>query len=184
MAGCPRSSECVFYRTIEPSIVKRVRYAGSFGYCRGGQHEACAIHTRLASGLQVTPGTMPDGSMGDYLTEDRSVIHRFLVIEDSPIFAALASNTITSTFTGAQVVRATTYEDAAPELDGGMFSAVVCGFGLGGERTVHDVRRLTTAPIVVLTGRLGHVDVPHGARVVQKGAGPEALASALRSCLA
>lgn len=183
MAGCPRSAECVFYRTIEPSIVKRVRYANSYGYCRGGQHEACAIHTRLVGGVAVTPGMLPDGSMSDYLTEDRSVVHRFLVIEDSPIFAALASSTITSTFNGAQVVRATTYDEAAPELDDGMFSAVVCGFGLGGDRTVHDVRRHTSAPIVVLTGRLGAVDVPHGTKVVQKGAGSEALASALRSCL-
>lgn len=184
MAGCPKSTECVFYRTVEPSIVKRVSYASSYGYCGGGQHEACAIHTRLASGLPVTPGMLPDGTMGDYLTEDRSVIHRFLVIEDSPVFAALAASTITSTFGGAQVVRATTYEDATAELDGGMFSAVVCGFGLGGDRTVHDVRRLTTAPIVVLTGRLGAVDVPPGTQVVRKGAGPEALASALRSCVA
>jgi len=138
----------------------------------------------LVGGLAVTSGMLPDGSMSGYLTEDRSVVHRFLVIEDSPVFAALASSTITSTFNGAQVVRATTYEEATPELDGGMFSAVVCGFGLGGDRTVHDVRRLTTAPIVVLTGRPGAVNVPHGTQVVRKGAGPEALASALRSCLA
>ncbi len=184
MADCPRSTECVFYRTIEPSIVKRVSYASSYGFCNGGQHEACVIHTRLEGGLAVTPGMLPDGTMGDYLTEDRSVVHRFLVIEDSPVFAALTASTITSTFNGAQVVRATTYEDAAPELDEGMFSAVVCGFGLGGDRTVHDVRRHTNAPIVVLTGRLDAVDVPHGTKVVRKGAGPEALASALRSCLA
>ena len=183
MAACPRSADCVFYGAIEPSLIKRVKYAGSYTFCRGGQHEVCAIHRRLSEGQGVPPGMLPDGSMGDYLTEDRFVVHRFLVIEDSPVFAALAASTIASTFTGAEVVRAATYDQAEGELADGMFSAVVCGFGLGGDRTAHDVRQLTHAPIVVLTGRPGDVDAPMGARVVRKGAGPEALASALRACV-
>lgn len=184
MSACPNSADCVFYGAIEPSLIKRVKYAGSYGFCRGGQHEACVIHQRLSDGVAVAPGMLPDGSMGDYLTEDRFVVHRFLVIEDSPVFAALAASTIATTFTGAQVVRAATYDEAAGELTDGMFSAVVCGFGVGGGRTAHDVRELTRAPIVVLTGRPGEVDAPAGARVVRKGAGPEALASALRACVA
>lgn len=183
MAACPKSADCVFYRAIEPSLIKRVKYAGSYSYCRGGQHEVCAIHRRLLAGESIAPGMLPDGSMGDYLSEDRFVVHRFLVIEDSPVFAALTASTIAATFTGAEVVRAATYDQAEGELAEGMFSAVVCGFGLGDDRTVHDVRQLTRAPIVVLTGRPGEVDAPAGARVVRKGAGPEALASALRACV-
>ncbi|MDO8847228.1 MAG: hypothetical protein Q7W51_02420 [Coriobacteriia bacterium] len=184
MAGCPSSAYCVFYKTIEPSIVKRVRYASIYSYCRGGEHAVCALYDKVATGLPVMHNLMPDGSIGEYLDEDRAVVHRFLVIEDSPVFAALAASVISSHFTGAQIVRKSTYDDAAEELADGMFSAVVCGFGLGGERTAHDVRRITTAPLVVLTGRPGKIDPPSGSRVVHKGAGPEALASALRACLA
>ena len=184
MAGCPSSADCVFYQTIEPSIVKRVRYASVYSYCRGGEHAACALYEKVATGLPVVHNLMPDGSIGEYLDEDRAVVHRFLVIEDSPVFAALAASVISTHFDGAQVVRHPTYDAAAGELAEGGFSAVVCGFGLGGDRTAHDVRQLTQAPIVVLTGRLGEVDAPAGARVVKKGAGPEALASALRTCIA
>lgn len=184
MAACPSSGVCAFYRTIEPSIIKRVKYASSYSYCRGGEHSECALHAKLVNGLPIPHNLMPDGSTGTYLDEDRAVVHTFLVIEDAPVFAALASNAITSHFRGAQVVCKSTYEDAVDELADGMFSAVVCGFGLGGDRTAHDVRRITTAPMVILTGRLGEIDAPKGSHVVAKGAGPEALVSALRTCLA
>ena len=184
MPACPSSGVCAFYRTIEPSIIKRVKYAASYSYCRGGEHHECALRAKLVNGLPVPHNLMPDGTTGTYLDEDRAVVHSFLVIEDSPVFAALAANAITANFNGAQVVRKSTFEDAAEELEGGMFSAVICGFGLGGDRTAHDVRRATSAPIVVLTGRLGEIDAPKGSQVVAKGAGPEALVSALRTCLA
>ncbi len=184
MPACPSSGVCAFYRTIEPSIIKRVKYASTYSYCRGGEHHECALRAKLVNGLPVPHNLMPDGSTGTYLDEDRSVVHTFLVIEDSPVFAALASSAITSNFKGAQVVRKATYDDAAEELADGMFSAVVCGFGLGGNRTAHDVRSATTAPIVVLTGRPGAIDAPRDSRVVAKGAGPEALVSALKTCLA
>lgn len=182
MSVCPRSTHCVFYTSVEPNVIKRVRYATSFGYCRGGQYEACALYQSLESGRDVAPGLLPDGSIGDYHDETR-VARRFLIIEDAPVFAALASTTITMAFHGAEVVRRATFDDAAKDLAEGTFSAVVCGFGLGGDRTVHDVQKLTTAPIVVLTGRLGHVEAPHGVQVVRKGAGPDALAKALKACV-
>ncbi|MRS12276.1 MAG: hypothetical protein EG823_04290 [Actinobacteria bacterium] len=147
-------------------------------------HDTCALIRQVETGVPVQHNLMPDGSVGDYLDEDRFVVHRFLVIEDSPVFATLASSTIATHFNGAQVVTKSTYQDAAEELEQGMFSAVICGYGLGEGRTVHDVRTLTASPIVVLTGRPGHVDVPQGAQVVRKGAGPEALAAALRACVA
>jgi len=184
MAACPSCTRCAFYRTIEPSIIKRVKYASVYSFCRGGQHHECALHAKLVNGLPVPPNLLPDGCVGDYLDEDRVVAHTFLVIEDAPIFAALASSAITMNFTGSQVVCKATYDDAADELAEGMFSAIICGFGLGGGRTAHDVRRLTQAPMVVLTGRAGMIEPPSGSRVVEKGAGPEALVSALRACIA
>ena len=64
MAGCPSSADCVFYQTIEPSIVKRVRYASVYSYCRGGEHAACALYDKIAAGLPVVHNLMPDGSIG------------------------------------------------------------------------------------------------------------------------
>lgn len=182
--ACPHAGSCVFYRTIEPSIIKRVRYASAFSYCRGGQHVACALHDQIQGGLPVRHNLMPDGAIGEYLDEDRFVVHRFLVIEDAPVFAALASSAIASHFRGAEIVRKSTFEDAQDEIADGMYSAIVCGFGLGGGRTAHDVRGLTDAPLVVLTGRTGEIYAPAGARVVSKGAGPEALVDALRASIA
>lgn len=182
--ACPRSSVCVFHQTIEPSIVKRVKYASVYSYCRGGEHEQCALHRAMSRDIPVTRNLMPDGLIGDYLDEQTTGHgRRFLIIEDSPVFAALASSTITSNFSGAQVVRKSSFEAAFEEL-AHEWAAVICGFGVGGDKTAHDVRRHTKAPMVILTGRPDHIELPHGARRVNKGEGPEALASAIRSCLA
>ena len=181
--ACPQCASCTFYRLIEPSVVKRVRYASSYAYCRGGQHETCALYPKVAAGAPVPPNLLPDGTLGQYLDEDRVVIHQFLIIEDMHMFAVLASNTLTSHFPGAQIVCRTDFAGAEADLNDSMFSAVICGFGLGDGRTVHDVRALTEAPIVVLTGRVGELDAPSNSRVVQKGAGPEALVAALRELL-
>src|SRR5574340_1730982 len=117
MTVCPRSAVCVFYASVESNIIKRVKYASAYMYCRGGNSEPCEIHTRLANDLPISRNLMPDGSTGDYLDRaepDRA--HRFLVIEDSPVFAALASNTIAFSFTGAEVVHMDSFEAAAVEL--------------------------------------------------------------------
>lgn len=184
MAACPRSSTCAFHITVEPSIVKRVRYASVFPYCKGGRHEECAIFTKMLSGAPVPRNLMPDGLIGDYMDDEVSTAKRFLIIEDSPVFAALASSTIASHFRGAEIDRRPSYEAAVEDLSRNHYSAIVCGYGLGGDRTAHDVRRVSAAPMVVLTGRPGDVHAPMGAVVVQKGQGSEALASALRSCVA
>lgn len=180
--ACPRAEACAFHQAVEPSIIKRVKYANVYAYCRGGDHGKCALYSKMEAGLPVATNLMPDGTIGDY-TDTGVVARRFLIIEDAPIFAALASSTIADHFQGSEIVRRTSYETAADDLRSSTFSAIVCGFGLGGDKTVHDVRRVTSAPIVVLTGRLGHIDAPYGSQVVAKGAGPEALASALRSVM-
>jgi len=181
--ACPRSGACVFHLSVEPSIIKRVRYASVYSYCRGGQHEQCALYRSVERNLPVPPNLMPDGSTGEYLDDAVAAgSHRFLIIEDSPVFAALASSTITSNFPGAHVVRKHSFEAAVDEL-AHEWAAIVCGFGVGGDRTAHDVRDRTRAPMVILTGRPDHIVLPHGARRVNKGDGPEALASALRACL-
>jgi len=181
--SCPRSSGCVFHQTVGTSVVKRVRYASVFSYCRGGEHEKCALYRSMADGSDIRHNLMPDGTVGDY-RDERSLGHgrRFLIIEDSPVFAALASSTINSNFNGAQVVRAASFETALAELAGD-WAAIVCGFGIGGGKTAHDVRRHTEAPMVILTGRPDHIELPRGATRVNKGDGPEALAKALRACL-
>lgn len=181
--ACPRSDSCVFHQIVEPSIIKRVRYASVYSFCRGGQHEECALFAAAAAGHDIRPNLMPDGSIGDYL-EDENVcqVRRFLIIEDSPVFAALASSCITTNFKGAQVVRKLSFEAALEDL-GREYSAIVCGFGLGNGKTAHDVRNVTEAPMVILTGRPDHIELPRRAQRVNKGAGPEALASALRACL-
>lgn len=182
--ACPRNNQCVFHLTVEPSIIKRVRYAALFPYCRGGQHETCALFTAMQTNRTIPLNLMPDGTTGDYLEDDTvCTMRRFLIIEDSPVFAALASSCITATFKGAQVVRKPSYADALEDL-GREYAAIVCGFGLGGGKTAHDVRTHTEAPMVVLTGRPDQVDVPRGARKVGKSEGPEALAAALRAAIA
>lgn len=182
--ACPRTNQCVFHLTVEPSIVKRVRYAALFPYCRGGQHESCALHAAMRDDLEIPVNLMPDGTVGDYL-EDHEVcrMRRFLIIEDSPIFASLTSSCITATFKGAQIVRKTSFESALEDL-GRDYAAIVCGFGLGDGKTAHDIRTHTEAPMVVLTGRPDHVELPRGARRVGKSEGPEALAAALRASIA
>ena len=86
MAACPRSSTCAFHITVEPSIVKRVRYASVFPYCKGGRHEECAIFTKMLSGAPVPRNLMPDGLIGDYMDDNvyfNSPLH-FLPNLDDP----------------------------------------------------------------------------------------------------
>lgn len=180
---CPRTGECVFHRTVEPSIMKRVRYASAYAYCNGGDHERCALHTALSHGNPVPRNLLPDGQIGDYLeAEHRAAGETFLIIEDSPVFAALASTAIATNFLGAEVVRHHSFDAAREELTK-QWSAVVCGFGVGNGKTAHDIRRHTVAPMVILTGRPDHIDLPSGSRRVNKGEGPEALVSAIRASL-
>ena len=184
MSTCPSSAKCAFHQAVEPSVIKKIKYASFYPYCNSATYETCALHAALVRGESVRTNLLPDGSIGDYAEVTTGAVQRFLIVEDSPIFAALAANAIRSHFPGAEITRHTTFDDAFDTLTGGSFQVVVCGYGLGGDRTAHDVRELTDAPIVVMTGRPGGVQAPRGARVVEKSAGPEALVGAIRSCLA
>jgi hypothetical protein len=192
MSECTKSASCVFYQSVEPSLVKRIRFAGAFPYCRGGRHDECAIHVRIEAGDPIPPNLMPDGTTGDYLDEAASASatvssargKRFLVVDDSPVFAALAANALRQNFPEADVVQCHAFDEAESHLGAGEFALVVSGNGLGGGRTVADVRRLTFAPIVLFTGRPVPADqMPSNSRLVQKGAGPEALRLAAESLL-
>jgi hypothetical protein len=133
----------------------------------------------------VERNLLPDGTIGDWAESDLTrTRHRFMIIEDSPVFAALASATVGSHFTDAEIVRRQSYSDARPDVISGNFSAIICGYGLGDGKTANDLRALTRAPMVIFTGRLEEIRVPVGARVVEKSAGPEALIAALRASLA
>jgi len=192
MSTCPFSYTCQFYRATEPSIVKRIKFASAYPYCKGGRHAACVLYPLMQNGADLPPDLLPDGSHGTYRESDglpaatatgtaprrREGTRRFLVVENSPVFATLAANVIRVAVPEAEVVQCASYGDATKHL-ADTPDLIVCGYGLGEERTVHDLRRLTTAPIVLVTGRPGEIDVPTHARLVEKSAGPEALRTAI-----
>lgn len=190
MAGCPSISSCVFSASVEPNLVKRIRFASAFPYCKGGRHAECALYQRMETGDPVPTNLMPDGTVGDYRDDvaaasaARSSGSRFLVVDDSPVFATIAANTLKLRFPHAEVVQCHSFEEAEPELKNGAFSLVVSGNGLGAGKTFKDVRRMTMAPMVLFTGwPPSPADVPAGCRVVKKDAGPEALRSAIEGLI-
>lgn len=190
MAACPNSSSCVFSASVEPSLVKRVRFASAYPYCKGGRHAECAIYRKMEFGEQVPRNLLPDGGIGDYLEDSgpsarkASSGTRFLVVDDSPVFATIAANTVRMRFPNAEVVQCHSFDEAEPELLGSGFSLIVSGHGLGGGRSFKDVRRLSTAPMVLFTGwPPAAADVPAGCRVVKKDAGPEALRAAIEGLI-
>lgn len=200
MAHCPQSETCAFYQAIEPSIVKRIKFASAFPYCKGDKFTECAIHARVSSGRDVPSDLLPDGSAGDYLDSPRAgTAHSatrsggtmgtagscFLVVDDSPVFAIIAANAIKQHVSGAEVEVCATFDEAEAVIRSKGIRLVVSGYGLGDGRTVLDVRRMTEAPILVFTGRPGEDrELPARSRVVAKGAGPDALRGALEYLLA
>ena len=200
MAHCPQSGNCTFFQAIEPSIVKRIKFASAFPYCKGDKFAECAIHSRITSGRDVPSDLLPDGSAGDYLDAAPSGAVAsaqrggqasapagscFLVVDDSPVFAILAANAIKQHVSGADVEVCATFAEAETVMRSKVVRLVVSGYGLGDGKTVLDVRRMTEAPILVFTGMASEDrELPHRSRVVAKGAGPEALRGALDHLLA
>lgn len=194
MSECSQSRACVFSQSIGSSIVKRIRFASAYPYCRGERSEECALLGYMQRGESVPPNLLPDGSTGDYLegyTAPGSASQaaggssgRFLVVDDSMVFASIATNVIRQRFPDADVVQCHSYVEAEPRLREGRFSLIISGNGIGGGRTVHDVRLLSLAPIVVFTGRpLEDSDLPSNSRLVTKAAGPGALRQAVEVLL-
>lgn len=200
MAHCPQSDTCSFFQAIEPSIVKRIKFASAFPYCKGDKFTECAIRSRMNSGRDVPSDLLPDGSAGDYLDAARpgaiSATHGgghavgtagscFLVVDDSPVFAIIAANAIKQHVAGAEVEVCASFDEAEAVIRSKGIRLVVSGYGLGDGKTVIDVRRLTEAPILIFTGRPGEDrELPRRSRIVAKGAGPEALRGALDHLLA
>ena len=87
-------------------------------------------------------------------------------------------------YPNAEVVQCHSFEEAEPELKASPFSLIVSGHGLGGGHNFRDVRRLSTAPMVLFTGwPPAASDIPAGCSVVKKDAGPEALRTAIEGLL-
>lgn len=193
MAACPLHDTCVFYRTVEPSIVLKMKYASSYPYCKGGRHGDCAISVLMTSGQAVPNDLLPDGERADYAGSGSShPVTRtassagsdYLVVEDSPVFATIAANAVRQHFPGANVRVCTNFEDATRVIREGGARLVISGYGLGSGKTVLDLRALTSAPILIFTGRpTEDRELPSASRVVTKGAGPDALHQAMDSLL-
>jgi CheY-like chemotaxis protein len=109
---------------------------------------------------------------------------KFMVIEDSPVFATLTSTAIRMGFPEARVEECHSFQDAAARLRGGTVDLLVCGYGLDEGKTAHDIRALSDAPMVVITGRPDQIEPPRGSSVVEKMAGPVALQLAIEGALA
>lgn len=178
---CPMSESCELNRALRSSVIKRVRYPEVLPFCESGNGEGCALFAQLSVGRAVPRDLLPDGTRGDYMDDGRSDTYRFMVIEDSQVFAVLTSSALRTHFPGATVDCRGSFAEAEADLSTTSYSAVICGYGLGGEHTVHDVRRVSRVPIVVLTGRPGALDLPAGAQRVSKGAGPDALVEAVKA---
>lgn len=190
MSTCPRSDSCGFFQAVQPSLVKRLKYATSYPYCNTGRHNNCAIYTYIADGRTPPSDLLPDGGIGEYgeagdagdldEVDDPGTGMKVVVLDDSAVFAMFAANAVASALPGATVVRCETYTDALAELSDGSCGLVVCGYGVGEGVTAHDLRRASSAPMVLLTGRPeSEIDMPSNARVVLKGAGPDALRAAI-----
>lgn len=193
MSTCPVSGGCRFHSIVESSLAKRVRFASAFPYCKGGRHESCELLPYVLDHREAPRDLLPDGSRGDYDGEHGqasvpgrvSLSRRMLVVEDSPVFATLAANAIRQHMPEASVEVCTDFTEAEAVIRTKGAHAVVSGYGIGNGRTVHDIRNITTAPILIFTGRLGDdIELPSRSRVVRKDAGPEALCSSLDALLA
>lgn len=106
-----------------------------------------------------------------------------LVVEDSPVFSALTASTIRMEYPGARVLQCRSLMEAEATLNRSPVDVIVCGAGLSDGSTAHDIARMTPTPMIVMSGRLGDVNLPEGAGFVEKSAGPLALKDAIEECL-
>ena len=110
---------------------------------------------------------------------------RVVILDDSPVFAMFAASAVKTSLPGASVVQCATYSEAAAHLRDSGCELVVCGYGVGEDMTAHDVRSVTSAPMVLLTGRpLDGISLPSNSRLVMKQDGPDALRAAIGASVA
>lgn len=117
------------------------------------------------------------------MTAQQATDLKALVVEDSPVFSALTASTIRMEYPGARVLQCRSFVEAQATLGRSPVDVIVCGAGLSDGSTAHDIARMTPTPMVVMSGRLGDVDLPPGAEFVEKSAGPLALKDAIEECL-
>lgn len=182
--SCPVSDACELHQQLRSSVIKRVRYPQVLPQCESTNGEQCALYAHLAAGRIVPRNLLPDGSAGDWAEDTRGTARRLLIIEDSQVFATLTASALRTRFPGSVVDIQPSFAAAQSDLVSTKYSAVICGYGLGGDHTVHDVRRVTKVPIVVLTGRPDEIALPSGSRKVMKASGPDALVAAVRELTA
>lgn len=109
----------------------------------------------------------------------------YLIVEDSPVFAALFTNTMRDVVGAeAEVIRCNSYDQAAAHLTQSDVRLMVTGYGVGDGKTAHDLRAISQVPMVVMTGRPGGVTAPPNATLLSKSAGPDKLRAAIAELLA
>lgn len=189
MARCPESQNCPFTHAVEPNLLKRVKYASAYPYCRGGSHEACEIRHYLVRGQQPPMTLLPNGeherysdTVGDGLLP--LSMPRVLVLEEIGIFRQLAANTVRASVASADVIDCESWEQARSLMQQQDFSLIVCGDTYSCGASAHDVRRLSMAPMIVMrssddTGWRG----PTNTIEVSRSAGPEPMRQAVSQCL-
>jgi len=117
VSTCPRSDSCGFFRAVQASLAKRLKYATLFPYCNTGGHHGCAIHNFLADGRTPPLDLLPNGGIDDYAdTASAGNGMKVVVLDDSAVFAMFAANAVAATLPGASVVRCETYREAVDEL--------------------------------------------------------------------
>ena len=108
-----------------------------------------------------------------------------VVLDDSPVFAMFATNAVKMSLPGASVVQCATYSEATAHLRGSDCGLIVCGYGVGEDMTAHDIRSVSSAPMVLLTGRpLDGINLPANSHLVMKHDGPDALRAAIGAAVA
>jgi hypothetical protein len=173
---------------IEPSVLKRVKFASAFPFCRGGRYHLCELRPYLLRGEAPPRTLLPTGAHVDYLGAADSPRGpsrvRVLVADESGVFRALTAQTVTQSLPDAELEAYDTLTDTILALGSRDFDLLVCADAFADGRTAHDLRALCSVPMVVLAGddRLLR-QPPANSRVVPRNAGPEAVRSAVADAL-
>jgi len=188
MSTCPEGKSCPFHQAVERNVLKRVKYASAFPLCRRGEFSRCAIRPYLLRGEPAPEDLMPTGECERYGDGAHSPGHsnssRVLIVEPSAVFRTLARNAVQSCMDAERVVAAGTFEEAVRQLSGQPVGLLVCAERFDCGRTAHDIRAISSAPMIVLTSNDAALQSPPArSRVVARSAGPEIMRSAIAAFL-
>lgn len=179
--ACPFSMKCAFYQRIEPHVVMRIRYASSFPYCKGGNHQECALITYVESDSAAPAGLLPTGKQDEGTVAHGSgdTTRSVVVVDSSRVFMRLASAAVRAVDSSAHIIEAHSFDEAAAHIPSA--DLVVSGSELGPGHTPFDISRLARPgmPLIVLSSG-GDTPVPEGAVVVDHTRGSSALSDVIR----